>query len=92
MSTLGPCRARIPNRCAGFAIHRHHRKLRRHGDNRPVNLLPVCAHCHHEIHRRPSWAISWGLIVPSWADPEQVHPHEQPDPATAGPYAPRTAE
>lgn len=80
------CAARIVPGCTGRAQHRHHRKLRRHGDERPVNLLPVCFACHEFIHRNVAWARSWGLIVPSWADPLDVHPHQFPSPTARGPY------
>ena len=82
----GPCRARIPERCAGMAAHRHHRKLRRHGDDRPVNLLEVCAPCHDFIHRWYAWSQSWGLICPSFQDPDVYLPVEDPVPGQAGPY------
>lgn len=86
--TLGPCNARIVGICSGMAAHRHHRKLRRHGDERPVNLLEVCPACHTHIHAEPAWSISWGLIVPSWDDPLNVHPESYAHPDSPGPQGP----
>ena len=83
----GACTARIPGVCSGLAEHGHHRQLRRHGNDTPLNVIPVCARCHNAIHHRPAWSTSWGLLVPSWADPADIHPHELPDPANPGPYA-----
>jgi len=82
----GPCRARLPEICGGMAHHRHHRQRRRK-DNRDVNLLELCFACHEHIHRNPRWAYSWGLLVPSWSDPELVDPVDSPDPGSLGPYA-----
>lgn len=81
----GPCDARIAGVCAGVAQHHHHRKLRRHGDERPVNLLAVCFACHEHIHRNPAWSKSWGLMVPSWNDPADIHPEAGSNPTAWGP-------
>jgi hypothetical protein len=49
----GYCEARVADRCRGVGQHMHHRKLRRHGDHRPANLLHVCHACHAAIHSSP---------------------------------------
>ena len=54
------------------ATHTHHRKLRRHGDERPVNLMRVCADCHQEIHANPAESYEMGWMVHSWDDPAEV--------------------
>ena len=81
----GLCEARIKGICGGRADHRHHRKLRRHGDHSPANMLPVCFRCHDHIHRNPRWAISYGLIIPSWDDPELINPVAHGIPNQTGP-------
>jgi len=62
-------------RCHGAAQHVHHRKLRRHGDHRPANLLHVCYACHDAIHS--SWyaatAYARHFLLRSYQDPE-AHP------------------
>lgn len=58
--------------CGQVATHLHHRKLRRHGDHRAVNLLHVCFSHHDRIHREVAESISRGWIVPSGADPANV--------------------
>lgn len=60
--------------CTGAAAHVHHRKLRRFGDHRPVNLLDVCHVCHDYIHGHVRWAYDHGWLVRSHDDPEQKLP------------------
>jgi hypothetical protein len=66
------CEATASRRCSGVAVHLHHRKLRRHGDHRAVNLLDVCAQCHHDIHAQPAASYLRGLMVRSADDPATV--------------------
>lgn len=58
--------------CRHRATHMHHRKLRRHGDHRAVNLIHVCAEHHHIIHASPDHSMRLGWLVPSWEDPALV--------------------
>lgn len=54
-------------------VHTHHRKLRRYGDHRPVNLLGLCNWCHDAAHlgdRKRAERMGW--IVPQEVDPEGV--------------------
>lgn len=81
----GTCEARITGICEGRAQHRHHRKLRRHGDHSATNLISVCFRCHEHIHRNPRWAISYGLIIPSWDDPELIQHIAHAKPQQIGP-------
>lgn len=55
--------------CSGHGAHLHHRKLRRHHDERPEALLWVCHHCHRAIHDRVGEAYAAGLLVHSYDDP-----------------------
>lgn len=70
----GVCEAAIVGVCMGRAGQMHHRKLRRHGDHRPVNALHVCQSCHDYIHLHPKWARTLGLLLRSSADPDAVPP------------------
>jgi len=54
------------------ATHRHHRKLRRHGDETPANILEVGVELHDAIHRNPALAYEHGLLVHSWDDPAEI--------------------
>lgn len=54
------------------AVHAHHRKLRRYGDHRLVNLLDLCFDCHATIHANVARSLALGLLVPGWADPADV--------------------
>jgi hypothetical protein len=65
------CAARIAPDCTGRNDHAHHRQLRRKGNTIDANLLPVCANCHGWIHHHPKDCYLNGLLVPSWADPEE---------------------
>lgn len=58
--------------CTGDASHIHHRKLRRHKDQRPVNALHVCSECHAHIHANVAKAQMMGWLIASWADPAEV--------------------
>lgn len=81
----GFCEARLPG-CEGRAMHVHHRKLRRHGDERVEALLDVCFRCHDLIHKIGGEAYKRGLLVRSYDDPamvpvvagdENVHQHDE---------------
>ncbi len=63
----GHCEAEFHPDCTGLAAHRHHLKLRRHGDS--VVTIGVCVFCHDLIHREPARAHTAGLLFLSW---EQV--------------------
>jgi len=53
-------------KCAGRAVHRHHRLRRSQGgDDSPDNTLDVCFFCHEEIHRNPARAYEQGWMVRS---------------------------
>lgn len=67
----GRCEARLDG-CAGDASHRHHRKLRRFGDHRAVNLAHLCHACHDWIHGHVAWATRWGWLLRGSDDPEVV--------------------
>ena len=54
------------------AIHKHHRKLRRHGDESPANILEVGVELHDAIHRHPALAYEYGMLVHSWDDPAEI--------------------
>lgn len=71
------CEVRAAEVCTGQAAEFHHRKLRRHGDNREVNCLHVCDPCHDHVHGvdgRGSIGKSrlMGWIVHSMLDPAEV--------------------
>lgn len=68
----GMCEARAARHCTGGGEHRHHRKLRRHNDHRPCNLLHVCHVCHTEIHGNPTRAYEAGWMVRGHDDPAEV--------------------
>jgi hypothetical protein len=54
-------------------VHRHHRKLRRHGGSDDlVNILEVCWSCHRQIHDNPKRSYELGLLVHSWEDPAEI--------------------
>lgn len=59
-------------RCGYPYTQTHHRKLRRHKDERPVNLVQLCVRCHDFVHRNPASAYEQGLLVHSWDDPAEV--------------------
>lgn len=67
----GRCEARS-NVCDGTAAHFHHRKLRRHKDQRLVNCLHVCGSCHRHIHDQVGVSYLLGWLVHSYADPAGV--------------------
>lgn len=54
------------------AVHRHHRKLRRHKDESPENILEVGVELHDAIHRNVALAYEHGLLVHSWDDPAEI--------------------
>jgi len=54
------------------ATHRHHRQLRRHGNETPANILEVGVELHDAIHRNPALAYEHGLLVHSWDDPAEI--------------------
>lgn len=65
----GYCEVRASVRCTGVASHRHHRKLRRHGNHTLENLLHVCTHCHEEIHGHPDVSYARRWLLHSTDDP-----------------------
>jgi hypothetical protein len=66
------CEARIAEGCTGRNEHAHHRRLRsQQGETTDVNLLAVCRPCHDQIHAYPAESYALGLLVPSWADPDE---------------------
>lgn len=58
--------------CTGEAAHFHHRKLRRHKDQREVNCLHACSPCHTHIHGNVGKAKLMGWLVSEWDDPATV--------------------
>jgi hypothetical protein len=69
---LPGCAARVAEGCTGRNDHAHHRRLRAQGGKATdANLLPTCQICHGHIHRHPAESYELGLLVPSWADPEE---------------------
>lgn len=68
----GKCELRASPGCWGYAVSIHHRKLRRHHDHRPVNLLHTCVPCHTYAHDNPAEAYERGWLVHSWDDPAEV--------------------
>lgn len=71
--SAGICEARFSPACTGYGTQLHHRKLRsRGGKDTVANLVSVCHLCHGHIHGEVKQATALGLIVSTWADPEQV--------------------
>jgi hypothetical protein len=63
--------------CSG-RLHVHHRVLRSQGGQHVLdNLLLICERMHELAHAHPSWAKACGVIVPVWADPEDVRKHDE---------------
>jgi hypothetical protein len=54
------------------AGHKHHRKLRRHGDHRPANLLDLCSDCHRWVHEHVAQSYEFGYLVRSTNNPRIV--------------------
>ncbi len=67
----GQCELRFTSPCVGVACHAHHRKLRRFGDHRLVNLLWLCSAHHLMAHTDPD-CYARGWLVRSFDDPELV--------------------
>lgn len=67
----GWCELRLPG-CQGDAATMHHRKLRRAGDHRPVNLLDLCAACHRWVHDHTGYSYARGWLVRQSDDPAAV--------------------
>ena len=64
----------VCERCGAVrAASIHHRKLRRHGDHAPANLVHLCGSgttgCHGWVHANPAAALLEGFMCPSWEDP-----------------------
>lgn len=59
----------------GRMFSRHHRKLRRHGDHSPANLILLCGSgttgCHGWVHANPLKAYQDGWMLKSWQKPEE---------------------
>lgn len=57
----------------------HHRQRRRVLGWCPCNVVGLHPRCHTmsqvAVHSRPEWAISRGLIVPTWASPPETPVH-----------------
>lgn len=53
-------------------IHKHHRKLRRSKDERPVNLIGLPDVIHDWVHANPEKAREAGLIVSQHDDPADI--------------------
>lgn len=63
----------VCERCgAARATDKHHRKLRRHGDHAPANLVDLCRDCHAWAHNHPALARAEGFIVSSWENPRRM--------------------
>lgn len=58
--------------CTGTAAHFHHRKLKRHKDQRPINCLHACTPCHRHIHDNTGKSYLMGWLVHSWAEPADI--------------------
>lgn len=59
--------------CTGRASQFHHRQSRRFKDQRLVNCLHVCLHCHEYIGNagaKVGWLMGW--LVHEWQDPAEV--------------------
>lgn len=54
------------------ATDMHHRKLRRHGDHAPANLVHLCRECHNLVHDDGYREPQAGLLLKSWDDPRAV--------------------
>ncbi len=65
------CELRLEG-CWGEASGEHHRQLRRHGDERPVNKLSLCPPCHTYVQTHPAEAYAKGWMVHSWDDPARI--------------------
>lgn len=60
-------------RCgAARAAEVHHRKLRRHGDHDPANLVDLCKVCHVWVHANVAKARAAGFIVFSTLNPRTI--------------------
>lgn len=66
------CEIRAEGVCTGRATQFHHRKLRRHGDNREVNCLHGCDACHDHVHAHPGKSYLMGWLVKAELDPARV--------------------
>lgn len=66
------CEIRADEVCTGRATQFHHRKLRRHGDNREVNCLHGCDPCHEHVHANPGKSYLMGWLVRAELDPARV--------------------
>lgn len=62
------CQARWDEGCSGWADDAHEPGMRSRGADPtdPAQAIPVCRHCHGEIHRNVAEATRRGLLVPSW--------------------------
>lgn len=77
---MAPARPIVTRRSQGMcercgaerATDMHHRKLRRHGDHAPANLVHLCRTCHNWAHGNPAEALLVGFIVPSWEEPRKA--------------------
>ena len=58
--------------CLGVGTSMHHRKLRRHGDHRPCNLIHVCAAMHALIHHYTWESYEEGWLVKAEDDPAAI--------------------
>lgn len=71
----GRCEIRSEG-CSGRATQQHHRLKRRAGVHTVENIVDSCGACHTAspaaLHRNVAWAISVGLLIPSWEGPPAV--------------------
>lgn len=70
----GRCEVGAVRLCTGHGEHVHHRKLRRFGDHRPVNLLHVCMFCHESIHANVPRSYAMGWLLRGTDNPDEVDP------------------
>lgn len=67
-------------KCAGWSaegMNLHHRQLRSQGGKNVLsNLISLCGSgttgCHGWVHASPAKSRDLGLIVPSWAEPDEM--------------------
>ncbi len=58
--------------CQRLTDELHHRKLRRHGDHRPVNLMHLCREHHRLVHDNPETSYENGWLVHGYDDPGMI--------------------
>jgi hypothetical protein len=59
--------------CRQRASDMHHRVSRGVGGPwNPANIVHLCRACHHKCTTNPSWGRSWGLVLRTKQDPEDI--------------------